>query len=1032
MKEYKRLVSQGCPAVRLLFRQAKLADGRKTLHSFLRENTFMATGLTDPKMQETEGPTEDSSGKKRLKFKSLKKLFVKKKKKELITPSTKSNMKQSQSTSDVTGPEARTPDLDSDDEQSDLKSVMGIRALSHDSIFIPDTSVQQPAQPVRVFSQESVSAPIRALQLKVQQNIKLGPPPTSIQAKKMEDTGASSEDDGLPRSPPESSPIHEALARSQLAKISPGPSSRSNSPLFAVIQTRSRVRSQSPTSPLVHISSSESPASPVVDFSTPPVLSICLDNSAAKHRLAVKPRNQRSHTKRRSSSRLLSDGPSESMYNVPELTEENEQGLTKDNAGAAIPEMDPEQRAECPTTVLPQGQSLALIEPSLVMPEPFNSNEQRSDEFPLENITGHQGADIDHSNTCSEPSVPSEMAGDAMTPMEVDTLDVSATHVSTLPGTLQTASTAVTSDYSTSLDVIHPLNQGKDVSLWEAAANPAAFDTHAVHVNAFSAEEAVRATQTLTQTDIILMDHDEPSPSAPEGPESSEGESLQEDLGTCSQQAMMEPTAEEPFACSTKHVVKEKEDTMDNVPENFSSIALPLTSEVYSQPAENYSKTSKELSVSENTDGSSLEDKDAAVFQEANAKMFEEKTRSHQGSFKKNSQGSFKFSISSAWNRSRRSGAKWSGEPAAEPDVAHKTSPQKATSSPGKENQAKDEGIPPPPEPPAAKIDAHRQEKMEEAQEKDEEGRGAFGVRLRSTSHCLKYKDVSHTEHKEPPAKSHSAEVPLDSGGCPSQPNADKAEVKKPPEVSTPIDDGKLSTKSSENLAVRPPLPKKPALQSLNAPVTAMDKPKATKSVQERLKDTEKKSSGSKNSEKSVEVLQDGSCEEGSNADKGQPFTKNAQDNGSVTEDSAIPAWVTMARQKQKGYQEQYIGKEAKVPTKEVKAVTEKQEIEKEATNTPVDSKSTPSKSSTLGKPTQESRVELKPCLAEPQKKASPKTSPVTVNKHSSSTTQNTADKDGKDQHSKDKISPSSNQPSWMELAKKKAKAWSDMPQIIK
>ncbi|XP_032879113.1 CRACD-like protein isoform X4 [Amblyraja radiata] len=988
----------------------------------------MATGLTDPKMQETEGPTEDSSGKKRLKFKSLKKLFVKKKKKELITPSTKSNMKQSQSTSDVTGPEARTPDLGSDDEQSDLKSVMGIRALSHDSIFIPDTSVQQPAQPVRVFSQESVSAPIRALQLKVQQNIKLGPPPTSIQAKKMEDTGASSEDDGLPRSPPESSPIHEALARSQLAKVSPGPSSRSNSPLFAVIQTRSRVRSQSPTSPLVHISSSESPASPVVDFSTPPVLSICLDNSAARHRLAVKPRNQRSHTKRRSSSRLLSDGPSESMYNVPELTEENEQELTKANAGAAIPEMDPEQRAECPTTVLPQGQSLALIEPSLVMPEPFNSTEQRSDEFPLENITGHQGADIDHSNTCSEPSIPSEMVGDAMTPMEVDTLDVSATHVSTLPGILQTASTAVTSDYSTSLDVIHPLNQGKDVNLWEAAANPTAFDTHAAHVNTFSAEEAERATQTLIQTDILLMDHDEPSPSAPEGPESREGESLQEDLGNYSQQAKMEPTAEEPFACSTKHVVKDKEDTMDKVPENFSSIALPLTSEVYSQPAENYSKTSKELSVSENTDGGSLEDKDAAVRKEADVKMFEEQTRSHQGSFKKNSQGSFKFSISSAWNRSRRSGAKWNGDPAAEPDVAHKTSPQKATSSPGIENQAKDEGIPPPPEPPAAKIDAHGQEKMEEAQEKDEEGRGAFGVRLRSTSHCLKYKDVSHTEHKEP-AKSHSAEVPLDSGGCPSQPNTDKAEVKKPPEVSTPIDDGKLNTKSSENLAVRPPLPKKPALQSLNAPVTAMDKPKAIKSVQERLKDTEKKSSGSKTSEKSVEVLQDGSCEE---ADKGQPFTKNAQDNGSVTEDSAIPAWVTMARQKQKGYQEQYIGKEAKVPTKEVKAVTEKQEIEKEAPNTPIDSKSTPSKSSTLGKPTQESRLELKPCLAEPQKKASPKTSPVTVNKHSSSTTQNTADKDGKDQHSKDKISPSSNQPSWMELAKKKAKAWSDMPQIIK
>ncbi|XP_078258266.1 CRACD-like protein isoform X2 [Rhinoraja longicauda] len=974
------------------------------------ENTLMATGLTDPKMQETEGPTEDGSGKKRLKFKSFKKLFVKKKKKELITPSTKSNMKQSQSTSDVTGPETRTPDPDSDDEQSDLKSIMGIRALSHDSIFIPDTSVQQPAQPVRVFSQESVSEPIRALQLKVQQNIKLGPPPMSIQAKKMEDTGASSEDDGLPRSPPESSPIHNALARCKLAKMSPGSSSRSNSPLSAVVQTRSRVRSQSPTSPLVHMPSSENPALPVVDFSSPPVLSICLDNSAARHRLLVKPRNQRSHTKRRSSSRLLSDGPSELMYNVPELMEENEQELTKSNAGAAIHEMDPEQRTECPTTVLPQGQSLASIEPSLVMPEPFNTTEQRSDEFPLENIAGHQGADIDHSNTWSVPSVTSVMVEDAMTPMEVDTLDVSATHVSTLPGTPQTASPAVTSDYSTLLDVIHPLNQGKDVNPWEAAVNPTAFDTQAVHVNTFSAEETVRATQTLMQTDILLMDHDEPSPRAPEGPESSEGELLH-DLGTYSHQAKMEPMAEEPFAYSTKYVVKEKDDPVDKVTENFSSIALPQTSEVYSQPAD-ASKTSTELSVSENADGGSLENKDAAVFKEANAKMSEEKTISHQGSFKKNSQGSFKFSISSAWNRSKRSGAKWNGDPAAEPDDSHKTSPQKATSSPGKENKAKDEGIPLP-ETPAAQIDAHGQEKMEEVQEKDEEGRGAFGVRLRSTSHCLKYKDVSQTEHKEP-SKCHSAEVPLDFSGCPSQPNTDMAEVKKPPEESTVIDDGKLKTKSSENLAVRPPLPKKPALQSLNAPVTDMDKPKAIKSAQERLKDADKKTSGSKNS------------------DKGQPSTKNAQDNGSLTEDSMVPAWVTMARQKQKGYQEQYIGKEAKVPTKEVKAVTEKQEIEKEATNTPIDSKSTHSKSSTSGKPTQECRVEQKPCLAEPQKKASPKTSPVIVNKHSSSVTQNTGDKDGKDQHSKDKMSPSSNQPSWMELAKKKAKAWSDMPQIIK
>lgn len=44
------------------------------------------------------------------------------------------------------------------------KGVMGSRALSHDSIFIPETG-QEPARPVRVFSQENVSDRIRALQV---------------------------------------------------------------------------------------------------------------------------------------------------------------------------------------------------------------------------------------------------------------------------------------------------------------------------------------------------------------------------------------------------------------------------------------------------------------------------------------------------------------------------------------------------------------------------------------------------------------------------------------------------------------------------------------------------------------------------------------------------------------------------------------------------------------------------------------------------------------------------------------------------
>ncbi|XP_062910535.1 CRACD-like protein isoform X2 [Mobula hypostoma] len=991
------------------------------------ENTLMATGLTDPKMQEAEGPTEDSSGKKRLKFKSLKKLFVKKKKKELITQS-KSSLKQSQSTSDVTGPELRTPDPDSEDEQSAHRTVMGTRALSHDSIFIPDTSGQQAVQPVRVFSQESISAPIRALQLKVQQNIKLGPPPMSTPAKRIEDTGASSEDDGLPRSPPESSPIHEALARSQLAKysdhyknhssltlggtgseeeeqISPGSSSRPNSPHSAVITARPTARSRSPTSPLVYTSSTDSPASPGIDFNSPPVLSLCLDNSAARHKISVKPRNQRSHTKRRSPSRLLAEGLSDSIYDVPELKEENEQEVVEDNAEVANPEMDLEQGTGCSTTILPQGQSLAQTEPSIIMAEAVNATEQGADELPMVDVPGQQASGalysaLDDNAQLKTYSVPSEIAEYTM-PVELDILGESVTDISVLPGTSQVGSTAVISDDSISLDVIDPLKQEKSANLWEVAD----VNTDTAPVSTSLDDETACPTQNLIQTDILLIDNDKPSSAVPEGSVSREGESLQDDPCAYCKQAKMEPTSEEPFACSDKQVVEEHstfKDTIDKVPENFSSIPLTRVPDTYSQPADS-PKTSKEPSVLETAGGGSLENKDVAVVKEANVKI-EEKTISQQGSFKKNSQGSYKFSISSAWNRSRHSGVKQNDDPPADPDVSYKTICQKVSSLPGNENKEKDEGVSLP-EPPASKIEAHGQEKTEE----DEEGRGAFGVRLRSTSYCLKYKEVSHTEHKET-GKCHSAEVPLDSSGCPSQPTTDKTEVKKPPEGS--IDDGKLKAKSSENLAARPPLPRKPVLQNLNTPTTAMDIPKTIKSTQERSKDTEKRTSVGKNS------------------DKGQPFNK---DNGSSVEESTVPAWVTVARKKQKGYQEQYIGKEAKTPAKEVKADSEKQqERDKDATNAPIESKSTHPKSSTISKPTQDYKLEIKASVSEPQKKTSPKTSPVTVNKHSSAMTQNTSDKDGRDQHSKDKVSPSSNQPSWMELAKKKAKAWSDMPQIIK
>ncbi|KAF1478323.1 hypothetical protein FQV08_0004047, partial [Pygoscelis antarcticus] len=235
--------------------------------------------IMDPKVRETEGDEEDNSGKKKSKFKSFKKFFGKKKRKE--TSSGGSTLKLFQSTSDVTASHDMHVNYDSEDKLETHKGIMGSRALSHDSIFIPEAG-QEPARPVRVFSQENVSDRIRALQLKLQPTMKLGPPPPfGLYAKRTEDAGTSSEDDGLPRSPPEMSLLHENLNSDTTTRVSSSGVDLHGSAKTGAPQT------------------SDSTVSPAAIFDTPPELSSCLDNSAAKHKLLIKPRNQRSSKMRR-------------------------------------------------------------------------------------------------------------------------------------------------------------------------------------------------------------------------------------------------------------------------------------------------------------------------------------------------------------------------------------------------------------------------------------------------------------------------------------------------------------------------------------------------------------------------------------------------------------------------------------------------------------------------------------------------------------------------------------------------------------
>uniref|UniRef100_A0A8C1UMH6 Si:ch211-149l1.2 n=1 Tax=Cyprinus carpio TaxID=7962 RepID=A0A8C1UMH6_CYPCA len=279
---------------------------------------------------------EELIGRKKSRFKQLKtRLFGKLKKKE-----SEGLIKQSQSASDITAPEGRREGYDSEDEFSFLHGLSS-RALSHDSIFITD---QTPStEPTRVLSQENVHGKIKALQLKLQQqNLHLGPPSMLIPGKRIEDSGTTSEDDGLPCSPPEMS-FHERVMNGAVYKY---PGSQKHLSSLSLAGTGSEEEEQgdpfqpssrplSPVSklspqPIISPASSSTTPTAGADFSNPAGFMPRLDNSAARHRMSVKPRNQRASTrgKRVPTVSLSPRHRSESISDLDNVLSEEEEDET--------------------------------------------------------------------------------------------------------------------------------------------------------------------------------------------------------------------------------------------------------------------------------------------------------------------------------------------------------------------------------------------------------------------------------------------------------------------------------------------------------------------------------------------------------------------------------------------------------------------------------------------------------------------------------------------------------------------------------
>uniref|UniRef100_A0A8C5T486 Capping protein inhibiting regulator of actin dynamics n=1 Tax=Malurus cyaneus samueli TaxID=2593467 RepID=A0A8C5T486_9PASS len=147
--------------------------------------------------------------------------------------------------------------------------------------------------------------------------------------------------------------------------------------------------------------------------------------------------------------------------------------------------------------------------------------------------------------------------------------------------------------------------------------------------------------------------------------------------------------------------------------------------------------------------------------------------------------------------------------------------------------------------------------------------------------------------------------------------------------------------------------------------------------------------------------------------------------------ETSQPLWITLALQKQKGFREQQATREERRQAREAK------QAEKLAKEIVSKNKSSSGKTSTLQKPTsQEGEKKIETAVSrlerrEHLKKSNTLPTSVTV-EISDSLPSTPVTKEVAKRFSTPDANPVSTEPAWLALAKRKAKAWSDCPQIIK
>ncbi|XP_035171473.1 CRACD-like protein isoform X1 [Oxyura jamaicensis] len=965
--------------------------------------------IMDPKVRETEGYGEDNSGKKKSKFKSLKKFFGKKKRKE--TSSGSSSLKVFESTSDVAASHNMHVSYYSEDELESHKGIMGSRALSHDSIFIPETG-QEPARPVRVFSQENVSDRIRALQMKLQPTMKLGPPPPfGFHAKRTEDAGTSSEDDGLPRSPPEMSVLHEVISSGTTTRFSDshkhlsslslagtgseeeeqvtlGPP-RSRSTDGQLFPRRGSAKTGAPQTHDVSIS-------PAADFDTPPELSSCLDNSAAKHKLLIKPRNQRSSKMRRFSQRTQSESLTD-LSCTPEEEEDDEKEMQTDSPDAVFKTSD--QELPCGTAAAQDVASWQKprvpedLPPALrpEMTQPTSESAVAQEALLPENKP--EGCQPALETTCEKSESPLLLGGKGSITSPCSGPDREVQNQKDSPGTSVFLSGGVSSDVST---------HQESEELPSVDKTPSEEDISISKNNDVCLEGSEQNTQRDGQMPVEMSCNKEAKIEADVLSESSKqffiGSSQPTDLFHVSH-----PTSSARVGSNASWSL-EKTKTVQEAAASDKESSQPLVhkEEILGKKAE---KAASELNALRKFSVSSARERPrtrSLHFPESSESDNPLNTRF----FLTNAKASLK--------NEKRNEDSQKGSALEEGKCSNKK--QTLLPESGSENMGQcTETLAVCVSPAVDAVPVQSDSSVVSQNQPSCEDKSPFQVKLRSTSMSLKYRDYLLPESKE--IKRYSAEFNFENEGLPSFLKGDKAEIKKTADAN--IDGSsnekiKSKAKPSEQLSSKPPLPKKPVLQNITVPNANANKEKQDRAVhapesRSEDRDWEKKPNSCKVPERSM------------------PSLVTAGDSRRDPDSPTEPAWITIARQKQRGTQpEQELDRE-KFVAPDAKSDTEKQNKEKERTEEPVKQQWSKPSSLALKTNSEEQRKESKSEVKEPLMRTNSLSHFVPVAQSAA-----LMDKEEEIIPFKKASNAAPDEPSWMELAKKKSQAWSDMPQIIK